>query len=80
LVVGLGSGSIYRIIQICVPYLPCGEGRVTIGVGDKGPFLQRMSVRLGSRLHIVQPQNLMYYMVNHVLHEMLRKRFFFSGW
>ena len=52
LVVGLGSGSIYRIIQIYVPYLPSGEGRVTIGVGDKGPFLQRMSVRLGLRLHI----------------------------
>jgi len=51
-VVGLGSGSIYRIIQICVPYLPSGEGQVTIGVGDKGPFLQKMSVRLGSRLHI----------------------------
>ena len=50
--VGLGSGSIYRIIQIYVPYLPSGEGRVTIGVGDKGPFLQRTSVRLGSRLHI----------------------------
>jgi hypothetical protein len=52
LVVGLGSGSIYRIIQIYVPYLPSGEGQVTIGVGDKGPFLQRMSVRLGLRLHI----------------------------
>ena len=52
LVVGLGSGSIYRIIQIYVPYLPSGEGRATIGVGDKGPFLQRMSVRLGLRLHI----------------------------
>ena len=34
LVVGLGSGSIYRIIQIYVPYLPSGECRVTIGVGD----------------------------------------------
>jgi hypothetical protein len=34
LVVGLGSGSIYRIIQIYVPYLPSGEGRVTIGVGE----------------------------------------------
>ena len=52
LVVGLGSGSIYRIIQIYVPYLPSGEGRATIGVGDKGPFLQRMSVRLGLRLQI----------------------------
>ena len=34
LVVGLGSGSIYRIIQIYVPDLPSGEGRVTIGVGE----------------------------------------------
>ena len=32
LVVGLGS--IYRIIQIYVPDLPSGEGRVTIGVGE----------------------------------------------
>ena len=52
LVVGLGSGSIYRIIQICVPYLPSGEGQVTIGVGDKGPFLQRMSVKLGLPLDV----------------------------
>ena len=36
LVVGLGSGSIYRIIQIYVPDLPSGEGRVTIGVGGVG--------------------------------------------
>ena len=36
LVVGLGSGSIYRIIQIYVPYLPSGEVRVTIEVGDRG--------------------------------------------
>ena len=34
LVVGLVSGSIYRIIQIYAPYLPSGEGRTTIGVGE----------------------------------------------
>ena len=34
LVVGLGSGSIYRIIHIYAPYLPRGEGQTTIGVGE----------------------------------------------
>ena len=34
LVVGLGSGSIYRIIHIYVPDLPTGKGRVMIGVGE----------------------------------------------
>ena len=34
LLVGLGSGSIYRIIHLYVPDLPSGEGRVAIGVGE----------------------------------------------
>ena len=52
LVVGLMTGPIYRILHIQVPDLPSGEGRVTIGMGELGPFLQRMSVRLGFHLHV----------------------------